>query len=136
MSSPLKSISLSFSAGCLGGLANSITLWLFGHFHLASKIGVKPAPKLTAQWLHPRIVWGGIWGLLLILPVFSDSMLLRSMVLSLGPTLVQLLYIFPERMHKGLMGFKLGTFTPLCVIFFNWIWAITALFWLKITTNE
>ena len=81
--------------------------------------------------LYHRIVWGGIWGLILFLPLTVKSTLLKALLYSLGPTFVQLFIIFPERAHKGMMGLQLGTLTPLLVVAFNFIWALAALLFLK-----
>ena len=64
----MKNLLICFSAGCLGGLANSFVVWQFGEQGIARLLGVSIAPTLTPAWLYPRIVWGGIWGLLFILP--------------------------------------------------------------------
>jgi hypothetical protein len=133
----LKKITLFFSAGSLGGLINSITVWLFGILGITSAFGVKIAPALTKSWLYPRIVWGGLWGFLFLLPFFQRSSFLRGLLFSLGPTLVQLFIVFPIQAGKGLMGFDLGNLTPLFVVFFNAIWGICVAFWLKfIQENE
>jgi hypothetical protein len=91
-------------------------------------MGVSIAPSLTPGWLYPRIVWGGIWGLLFILPMMQSKLLLKGTILSLFPTAVQLFVIFPYKANKGMAGLDLGLYTPLFVLFFNWIWgAVTAL---------
>jgi hypothetical protein len=120
----MKKLLVYFGAGCLGALANSIAVWLFGYFHITSSFGVSIAPLLTPGWLYPRIVWGGIWGLLFILPMLQSKLLLKGTVLSLFPTAVQLLVVFPLKAHKGIAGLDLGLFTPLFVLFFNWVWGI------------
>jgi hypothetical protein len=120
----MKKLLVYFGAGCLGALANSIAVWLFGYFHITSSFGVSIAPLLTPGWLYPRIVWGGIWGLLFILPMLQSKLLLKGTVLSLFPTAVQLLVVFPLKAHKGIAGIDLGLFTPLFVLFFNWVWGI------------
>jgi hypothetical protein len=120
----MKKLLVYFGAGCLGALSNSIAVWLFGYFHITSSFGVSIAPLLTPGWLYPRIVWGGIWGLLFILPMLQSKLLLEGTVLSLFPTAVQLLVVFPLKAHKGIAGLDLGLFTPLFVLFFNWVWGI------------
>jgi hypothetical protein len=120
----MKKLLVYFGAGCLGALANSIAVWLFGYFHITSSFGVSIAPLLTPGWLYPRIVWGGIWGLLFILPMLQSKLLLKGTVLSLFPTAVQLFVVFPLKAHKGIAGLDLGLFTPLFVLFFNWVWGI------------
>ena len=48
----------------------------------------------------------------------------KGTFLSLFPTIVQLLIVFPYKAKKGLAGIELGIFTPLFVLIFNWIWGV------------
>ena len=127
---------LVFSAGCAGGLANSIVVWLFGQWGISASLGVKIAPALTPGWLYPRIVWGGIWGVLFLLPFLRQKTISKAFIFSLGPTLVQLFFIFPVKAKKGMMGIELGTITPLFVLFFNFIWGLAAALLLKFAKNN
>ncbi|MBD2744895.1 hypothetical protein [Coleofasciculus sp. FACHB-1120] len=126
-----RKLTLVFAAGALGGLANSLAVWLFGVLGITAALGVKIAPAFTPDWLYPRIVWGGLWGFLLVLPFLRYPYWLRGIFYSLAPTLVQLLIVFPVKGNQGLLGLKLGVLTPLFVLFFNAIWGITAALWLK-----
>jgi hypothetical protein len=123
--------SLAYAAGSLGGLANSVVLWAFGVLGISGILGAKLAPVFTAAWLYPRLVWGGIWGFLFLLPFLKDAPILRGAVYSLGPTLVQLFVVFPLKMHQGILGMGLGPVTPVLVIFFNLVWGIVASVWLS-----
>lgn len=129
----LKKLSLIFAAGCLGGLVNSLAVWIFGTLGICAAFGVRIAPHLSAPWLYPRIVWGGIWGLLFLLPFAKRRFLIRGLLWSLGPSLVQFFVIFPLKAHKGMLGLDLGGLTPLFVLVFNAIWAMTAAVWLQWT---
>jgi hypothetical protein len=126
-----KNISMVFAAGCLGGLVNSLVVWAFGDLGINAALGVRIAPALTTQWLYPRIIWGGIWGLLFLLPLMRSRILSRGIIFSLGPTLVQLFVVFPLKAGKGYMGLDLGTLTPLLVFIFNAIWGIATAIWLR-----
>ena len=128
-----RKISMVFAAGVLGGLINSLAVWIFGEFGITATAGVKLAPKLTAAWLYPRLVWGGIWGVLFLLPMMQTSIWSRGFIYSLGPTLVQLFVVFPLKAQKGAMGLELGMLTPLFVVVFNAIWGWTAAIWLRLT---
>jgi len=121
----MKKLFIFFTAGCLGALANSLAVWLFGYFGITSSLGVSIAPHLSADWLYPRIVWGGLWGLLFILPILQSKLFFKGAILSLFPTAVQLFVVFPMMAHKGMAGLDVGLLTPLFVIFFNWIWGVT-----------
>ena len=131
MNNLAKKLSLVFAAGCLGGLLNSLAVWIFGMIGITSALGVKITPPLSAPWLYPRIVWGGIWGLLFLLPLMHKRFLYRGLIFSLGPTIVQLFIVFPVKASKGIMGFDLGLLTPLFVFVFNAIWGLTAAIWLR-----
>ena len=128
--------SMMFGAGCLGGLVNSLAVWLFGLYGITAAFGVKIAPQLSASWLYPRIVWGGIWGFLFFLPLMKKKYLTRGLVFSLGPTLVQLFVVFPMKANKGVMGLDLGSLTPLAVVVFNAVWGVTAAIWLRMTNSH
>lgn len=127
----MNKLLILFAAGCIGGLANSLTVWLFGEFSVTSTFGVSIAPILTPAWLYPRLVWGGIWGLLFVLPILQSKLLVKGAILSLFPTAVQLFIVFPLKAHKDIGGIELGLFTPVFVVIFNWIWGVTTALTIK-----
>jgi len=121
----------AYAAGTIGALANSIAVWGFGALGITASLGVKIAPKLTPMFLYPRLVWGGIWGLLFLLPILRNKGFWRGLLLSLGPTLVMLLVVFPAE-GAGQFGLAKGPLTPAFVVFFNAVWGWAAVVWLKI----
>ena len=126
----MRNLSLVFAAGCWGALLNSLTVWLFGVLGIAPAFGVNLAPPLTPAFLYPRLVWGGLWGFLFLLPLGRRSFPAKGLFFSLAPTLLQLLLVFP-RAHKGVLGLQLGYLTPLLVVFYNAIWGYGAGWWLN-----
>ena len=120
----MKKLLIYFAAGCFGGLVNSMTVWAAGISGIPQFLGISIAPSWSPEWLYPRIVWGGIWGILFFLPVMKSKPLFRGSLLSLFPTFVQLFIVFPYKMHKGVGGIELGLFTPLFVLFYNWVWGV------------
>jgi hypothetical protein len=127
----MRNLSLVFAAGCWGALWNSLAVWLFGALGIAPALGVHLAPALTPAFLYPRLVWGGLWGLLFLLPLGRLSFPVRGLLFSLGPTVVQLFLIFPLKAHQGVLGLQLGYLTPLLVVFYNAIWGWAAGLWLN-----
>jgi hypothetical protein len=125
-----KDLTMVFSAGCLGGVTNSLAVWIFGAIGITGLFGVSIAPSFTYEWLYPRIVWGGLWGVLFLLPILKGSCYLRGLVLSLGPSIVMLFIVFPLKAGKGAMGLDLGALTPVFVLIFNAVWGLTATMWL------
>ncbi len=127
----LRKLSLLFAAGCFGGLIKSVAVWQAGEQGITRAMGVHMAHGWTLAWLYPRLVLGGVWGLVFILPLFSNSLIKKGLILSLVPSLVQLVIIFPHYAHQGLMGLAAGQWTPVAVLVFNAIWGIATVVWLK-----
>jgi len=128
----MRLLYIVFAAGCIGGLANSLTVWFFGDMGLTAALHVAIAPHLSASWLYPRIVWGGLWGLLFLLPLLQSKPLVQGTILSLFPTAIQLFVVFPMLAHKGMGGLELGLFTPAFVILFNWVWGVVTALAIKV----
>ena len=122
----MKPLFVCYAAGCLGALVNSLVAWQTGELGIAQWAGVSLAPRLTAAWLYPRIVWGGLWGLLFWLPFMKARPLLKGILLSLLPTALQLFYLFPYQLGKGFAGLHLGLWTPAFVLVYNGVWGVVA----------
>jgi hypothetical protein len=125
-------LTILFSSGCVGGIINSLAVWFLGARGVTAALGVKIAPDLTPAWLYPRIVWGGIWGFLFLLPFLRKSLFWRGFLFSLGPTIAQLFVVFPAKASSGMMGLGLGNLTPLFVLFFNAVWGVSTAIWLRL----
>jgi hypothetical protein len=122
----MKKVLICFGAGCLGALANSLVVWLFGEWGIAQWMSVAITPALTPSWLYPRIVWGGIWGLVFVILTLDKKWVQKGGLISLLPTAVQLFFVFPFQAQKGMAGLELGLLTPALVILYNWVWGVTA----------
>jgi hypothetical protein len=120
----MKKLLICFASGCLGGLIMSLTVWLAGDSGIAASLGVKISPTLTPSWLYKQIVWGGIWGLLFLVPILNSKAFTRGTLISLFPTFVHLFFIFPYKEGKGMAGIELGLLTPVFVLVYNWIWGV------------
>ncbi|MEQ8757869.1 MAG: hypothetical protein RID09_30735 [Coleofasciculus sp. G1-WW12-02] len=130
----IRQLSLYLTAGAIGALVNSLAVWIAGSIGLTTVLGAQIAPTLTPNWLYPRLTWGAIWGLLFFVPLkitgnARKRIIWQGLIVSLGPTLAQLLYFFPTG-SKGFLGLQLGITTPLFVIVFNAIWGIVAAAWI------
>lgn len=124
-------LSAAFAAGCVGGLANSVAVWGMGKTGITKAMGVSIAPDWSPAWLYPRIVWGGLWGFLFLLPCCQGlSIWARGLLYSLGPTLVVLFIVFPLQAKKGVMGLELGKMTPVFALIVNAVWGLAAAWWL------
>ena len=101
-------------------------MWLGSDMGLSKKMGIAIAPALTAHWLYPKIVWGGIWAELFALPLLKSKPFTRGMLLSLLPSGIQIFYFLPYQDYKGIAGMELGLLTPLWVLAFSLVWGVIA----------
>lgn len=124
----IRRISSAYVGGVVGALIDSINIWILGKVGFTALIGVGMRPEFRPAWLYPRLVWGGIWGLLLLLPFMKGRTVQRGMLMSLAPTAMVYFVMFPE-MGKGIFGFGFGLLTPVLVLLLNFIWGIVASYW-------
>jgi hypothetical protein len=126
----IRKISGAFTGGALGALIDSFNIWILGQAGITALLGISLRPQFTAPWLYPRLVWGGIWAMLLILPILRQKTALRGVLMSLVPTTMMLVMVFPQ-MGLGLFGLKAGLLTPLLVLLLNCIYGLVASFWYR-----
>jgi hypothetical protein len=131
-----QDLTATFTGGCFGGLINGLAVWLFGVAKITGALGVHLAPALTPDFIYPRIVWGGLWGFLFLLPKPRRGHVFRGLIFSLAPSLVQLLVVFPFKSGGNWLGLKLGYLTPLLVLFFNALWGAAAGIWLTMVKEN
>ena len=126
----IRKVSAAFTGGALGGFVDSFNIWAMGQAGISDMIGLAMKPEFTAPWLYPRMVWGGIWMLLLLLPLFQRKVLLRGCLFSLLPSAMMLFMVLPG-MGKGMLGLGFGAVTPLVVIGLNCIYGMVASLWYR-----
>ena len=130
----VRKVSGAFTGGAIGGLADSINIWVLSHTGITSLLGVTMKPEFTPPWLYQRMVWSGLWMLLLLLPIWQKRTALRGCIFSLLPSAMMLFMVFPG-MGKGMLGLGFGVLTPVIVIGLNFVYGIIAAFWYKLTID-
>lgn len=124
----IRKISAAFTGGALGALLDSFNIWAMGKTGLSDFIGITMKPEFTAPWAYKRMIWGGIWMLLLLLPIMKRRTITRGMLFSLIPSAMMFFVVLPQ-MGKGFYGLGFGTLMPVVVIILNFIYGIFASFW-------
>lgn len=130
----IRKISGAFTGGAIGGLVDSVNITILGKTGISDLLGVSMKPEFTAPWLYQRMVWSGIWMLLLLLPLWKNQTVLRGCLFSLLPSAMMLFMVLPD-MGKGLLGLGFGTPTPVVVIGLNFIYGIVAAYWYRATAK-
>lgn len=126
----LRRLSASFTGGLAGAFVDSFNIWILGVLGITTLLGVGMRPEFTASWLYPRLVWGGLFGLLFATSFLESRPALRGILFSLLPSALMLLVVLPN-MGKGLLGLGFGTLTPVIVVGLNLIWGIVASYWYR-----
>ena len=126
----VRKISGAFTGGAFGAFVDSFNIWILGKAGITAMLGIGLKPEFTPSWLYPRLVWGGIWMLLLLLPIWKKRDILRGCAFSLVPSAMMLFMVFPE-MGKGMLGLGFGALTPVLVIILNFIYGIVASLWYR-----
>jgi hypothetical protein len=108
----LKKTAIVYAAGTVGALANSAALQLLRA--LRSDTGI---PATSPVWLYPRLVWGGLFGLLFLLPILPGRPLAKGLLLSLAPSMARLTLFAPA----GGIGPPLAI---AMVFLFNAVWGV------------
>jgi hypothetical protein len=128
-------VSGSFTGGAIGGLVDSINIVVLSKLGITGLLGVSMAPELSAPWLYQRMIWGGIWMLLLVLPFWEKRIMLRGCLFSLLPSAMMLFVVFPG-MGKGVLGLGFGTLTPVVVVGLNFIYGMVAAYWYQVVRSD
>jgi hypothetical protein len=131
----VRKLSGAFTGGILGGLADSINILVISHIGITGMLGVSMKPEFSLPWLYQRMIWGGIWMLLLLLPFWKKRTVLRGCAFSLLPSAMMLFLVFPD-MGKGILGLGFGAMTPVVVTGLNFIYGIIAAFWYELTVEN
>lgn len=124
----LRNLSAAFTGGVIGGLLSSLLFWELGRDGVLSWMGIALRPALSLAWLYPRLIVGGLWGLLLILPLLPGRPASRGLLWSLAPSAYVLLHLMP-RAGKGLLGLGYGALTPALILLIYAIWGVSAALW-------
>lgn len=116
----LRQLALCFAAGAAGALVKSLLAWACVRYGVAGPLGPHLPAGLGAGVLYPRIVEGGLWGFLFLIPLARNSVLASGLLWGAVVTVVQWL-VLPLLYHSGLHFAAL----PLAAaLLFNAVWGL------------
>ncbi|MCF6187614.1 MAG: hypothetical protein L3J49_09125 [Desulfobulbaceae bacterium] len=118
-------------AGGLGGITNSIVVWLLGVSGVTPALGFGMVPELTFEWLFRRVFASALWGFIFLIPIYQNDPIKKGVILGILPWLSSVLFIFPVRMNVGFFGLEFGNGTPVWTFFFAAIWGVTGTLFLS-----
>lgn len=131
----IRNISIVFAAGCVGGLLKSLMVAFMGASGLFEAFGIKFSPVSDPGLFYQRVISGGIYGFLLLIPLLARRPVWRGLAFSLLPTVLEWSMLYPFQ-SSGMLGQDAGLATPMMMLVINGFWGIAASYWLKISREE
>lgn len=132
----LRNISVAMMGGAIGGGAATLFLWLLGKLSVGAMLGsTLPPVEINRAFIYRSLVWGAIWGVLLVLPVLRRHWLLRGLLFSLLPTAALFFYFFPK-FQLGMFGLNAGIGQPIIALVANFAWGLVAALWYHLVATD
>ena len=115
----------SFGAGAIGGLLQTLLIWMVSEFGLFALLQLPLRFELNLVWFYQRISWGGLWGLLFLIPLLRGApQWKRGLLVGIFPALASLLIFLPFKDGHGYLGLNLGVMMPVVVVVFGLVWGM------------
>ncbi len=121
----LRRSALCYSAGAVGELAKGGLIWLCMRTATTTAFADQLAQAIQPKGIYARLVWGGLYASIFLLPFARGSVLLRGLLGALAVSVLQLL-LLPLLLHGNLHIFALSTLS-LLVLSCVWGWVTAAL---------
>ncbi len=117
----------AIAAGAIAGLIQWVIILIAANTGLLDLLGLDLEFPLEKFVFYQRFSWGGLWGLLFLLPLMPKSaQWLRGLALGVIPALASLFFFLPFSNDKGFLGLDLGLMMPVVVLFFGLVWGVIA----------
>jgi len=135
MRRPAALLCVCFCAGLISIMAVSGLEWLWAQAGLPGLGGWSLQPMPTGNGYYPRLLWGGVWGLLFYLGVGTERRrqhwIRKGMMFSMVPGLFQVLVLFSAARQVSLEDALLRL---ALLLLFNLVWGgltgmMTRLLW-------
>jgi hypothetical protein len=121
----LRAVALCFGGGGAGGLAKCGAAWLSARYGFSAQLGAQVSGALVPAVIYPRVVIGGLWGALFLLPMARGSVWLGGLLFGLLAAAIELL-AFPLMAGRAPNPFT-GTALLVLLLWLVWGWATAAL---------
>ena len=132
----LRNLSVALVGGAIGGGVTTLLIWLIGALGIAGMLSATMPPMVIDKaFIYRTLVWGGIWGIVLLLPVLRRQWFWRGVLLSLLPTAALYFYFFPKQ-QLGMFGMTAGIGLPIMALVANFVWGAVAALWFHAAAQD
>jgi multidrug transporter EmrE-like cation transporter len=108
----LRFIALCYSAGSFAAFLSSLAMHLGASGGLHRAFGLALRPGFDTNWLFPRIVWGGLVGMLFAFPLPLRFSWIGLFAITVALTCLQLFVVYPIWEGMGYLGLRYGWAMP------------------------
>ena len=116
----LRDLALCFAAGAAGGAAKGLLVWCLSYYAVTAVLGAQLANALYPAGIYARVVWGGLYGFLFLLPPARGSLLMSGLLWGAVASVLQLA-IVPLLTHSGM---HLALAPLLSTLILNSVWGV------------
>jgi len=128
----LKKLPVVFSSGAFGGFIEVLTYYIFSLTGIVAIFGMPAAPGWKPEMVYRPVVWGGLWGIVFLIPFLDELYILKGIVLSILPTLAAWFIFIPGKMPVNM---RPGLMALLLIVIQNAIWGIVTVLMIKYFEN-
>ena len=127
MQTKLAGVFLAFSSGAVAGFFQTLAIWICGQLGLFGLLRVALEVPFSLELFYRRVTWGGMWGLLFLIPLLPLARHLhRGLLLGLIPALASMLYFQPILNGHEFFALNLGYMMPVITVGFGLVWGALA----------
>lgn len=123
----LQKLSLAFTSGAVGAGALMLTKML--------ALGPPDSIVTFKQNLYHLLVWGGIWALLLALPILKKQWLWRGLLIAFVVIMFNFAVLMPLT-GRGFFAMQASSIVFWSNICFNTVWGVVAAAWYALTVKN
>ncbi|MCW5771082.1 MAG: hypothetical protein KIT16_05550 [Rhodospirillaceae bacterium] len=88
-------LTLGFGAGAFGACVLAVVVVALARLHVPEMLGLPVVARAFPEELYRIVVWGGIWGVLLAVPVMNRSWWLKGAIIGVLATVALVVYFHP-----------------------------------------
>ena len=122
MNESMKRWFYAYGCGSLAALFAHVLVWLCWRADMFRRLGSALSPGAMPAWLYAHVVWGGLAGLLFLVPAGPPKTVPRGLTFALIPALLFLIFECPYG-RWGTRGSH-GWATPLLVYGVFAVWGM------------
>jgi hypothetical protein len=119
-------MTLGFGAGAFGACILAVVAFVLARLGIPKQLGVA-SPPTDLAFLYRLIVWGGIWGFLLVVPLMNRAWWLKGIIIGLLATTALIFFFAPPLQQAPAMQI-------IYIAVLNSIWGVAAGAWWSIVS--